>query len=485
MFEAIASKLHAVMERLGRRGVLTEKHVREAMREVRLALLEADVNFRVVRDFINEVTEKAVGEKVLKSITPGQQVVKIVYDALTEMMGPADPTVHLAPEPPTVIMLAGLQGSGKTTTAAKLASLLRHRGHHPMLVAADIKRPAAIEQLEILGKQLEVPVFARRDGTAAPKICRLAVAEARKQGLDVVILDTAGRLHIDEEMMAEIADVVRRARPHQTYLVADAMTGQDAVASASEFHKVLPLDGVILTKLDADARGGAALSIRAVTGRPIKFVGVGERLEALEEFHPDRMAGRILGMGDVVTLVEKAQATMNAEEAKQLEEKFRKATFTLEDFLKQIRQMRRIGPFKDLLAMIPGCHHPVYDCGRAGPAGGHRRQPTATHRPGQWHLAARGLGTGQAVQADAWYDEGTGRWLTLQGGHGHAGHVEVDGRGAGQDQKAKQTTKGQTQAEEEHEEEVNESGSPNSTATDGSSAPALLPDRRLRCSHTP
>jgi len=348
MFEAIASKLHAVMERLGRRGVLTEKHV------VRLALLEADVNFRVVRDFINEVTEKAVGEKVLKSITPGQQVVKIVYDALTEMMGPADPTVHLAPEPPTVIMLAGLQGSGKTTTAAKLASLLRHRGHHPMLVAADIKRPAAIEQLEILGKQLEVPVFARRDGTAAPKICRLAVAEARKQGLDVVILDTAGRLHIDEEMMAEIADVVRRARPHQTYLVADAMTGQDAVASASEFHKVLPLDGVILTKLDADARGGAALSIRAVTGRPIKFVGVGERLEALEEFHPDRMAGRILGMGDVVTLVEKAQATMNAEEAKQLEEKFRKATFTLEDFLKQIRQMRRIGPFKDLLAMIPG-----------------------------------------------------------------------------------------------------------------------------------
>jgi len=354
VFEAIASKLHAVMQRLGRRGYLTEKHVREAMREVRLALLEADVNFRVVRDFINRVSERAVGEEVLKSVSPGQQVVKIVYDALTEMMGPADPVIHLAPEPPTVIMLAGLQGSGKTTTAAKLARLLRQRGHHPLLVAADVKRPAAIDQLEVLGRQLEVPVFVRRDGTSAPEICRAAVAEARNQGLDVVILDTAGRLHIDEEMMQELEEVARTVQPHQTYLVADAMTGQDAVTSAGEFHQRLPLDGVILTKLDADARGGAALSIRAVTGRPIKFVGVGEKLDALEEFHPDRMASRILGMGDVVTLVEKAQAAMNVEEARQLEEKFRKATFTLDDFLKQIRQTRRIGPLKDLLAMIPG-----------------------------------------------------------------------------------------------------------------------------------
>ena len=354
MFEAIASKLQAVMERLGRRGVLREKNVREAMREVRLALLEADVNFRVVRDFINEVTEKAVGEQVLRSVRPGQQVVKIVYDALTDMMGPVDPTIHMAPEPPTVIMLAGLQGSGKTTTAAKLASLLRHRGHHPIMVAADTKRPAAIDQLEILGQQLDIPVFARRDGTQAPQICRLAVAEARNQSLDVVILDTAGRLHIDEEMMGELAEVAGLVRPHQTYLVADAMTGQDAGESAGRFHERLPLDGVILTKLDADARGGAALSIKAVTGTPIKFVGVGEKLDALEEFHPDRMASRILGMGDVVTLVEKAQATIDAEEAQKLEEKFRKATFSLEDFRKQIRQMRRIGPFKDLLAMIPG-----------------------------------------------------------------------------------------------------------------------------------
>jgi len=354
MFETIASKLQAVIQRLSRRGYLTEAAVREAMREVRLALLEADVNFRVVRDFTDQVTAQAVGEQVLKSVTPGQQVVKIVYDALVGMMGPADPLVHLSPEPPTVIMLAGLQGSGKTTTAAKLARRLHEGGHHPLLVAADMKRPAAIDQLEILGRQLELPVFSRRDGTAAPRICQQAVAEARKQGLDVVILDTAGRLHIDAEMMAELDEVVRTVKPHQTYLVADAMTGQDAVESASRFHERLPLDGVILTKLDADARGGAALSIRAVTGRPIKFVGVGEKVEALEEFHPERMASRILGMGDVVSLVEKAQATMDVEEARAMEEKLRKATFTLEDFLKQIHQMRRIGPFKELLAMIPG-----------------------------------------------------------------------------------------------------------------------------------
>jgi len=342
------------MERLGRRAVLSEKQVREAMREVRLALLEADVNFRVVRSFINDVTEKAIGEEVLRSVTPGQQVVKVVYDSLTELMGPADSAIHLSDTPPTVIMLAGLQGSGKTTTAAKLARLLRQRGHHPLLVAADIKRPAAIDQLEILGKQLDIPVFSRRDGTRAPDICAAAVKESASQGLDVVVVDTAGRLHIDEEMMDELEEVVRRVKPHQTYLVADAMTGQDAVESAGRFHETLPLDGVILTKLDADARGGAALSIKAVTGRPIKLVGVGEKLDALEEFHPDRMASRILGMGDVVSLVEKAQAAMDEDEARELEEKFRKATFTLEDFLKQIRQMRKIGPFKDLLSMIPG-----------------------------------------------------------------------------------------------------------------------------------
>ncbi|MHC5079453.1 MAG: signal recognition particle protein [Planctomycetota bacterium] len=353
MFESITEALTGIFGRMRGKGRLSEKNIREGMREVRLALLEADVHYKVVKDFVRRVTEKAVGEEVIRSVTPAQQVVKIVQDELTDLMGPSDPHIPFNPKGVTVIMLAGLQGSGKTTTCAKLATHLVRRGRNPLLVAADIQRPGAVEQLRILGEEARVPVYAA-EGIPPPKICQRAVKEARKTGRDTVILDTAGRLHIDAPLMQELREIVKRTAPHQTYLVADAMTGQDAVNSASEFDRQLPLDGVILTKLDGDARGGAALSVKAVTGKPVKFVGVSERLDGLEEFHPDRMAQRILGMGDIVTLVEKAQAQFSEAEADEMRQKIMEKTFTLDDFLAQMGQVEKMGSFKDLIAMIPG-----------------------------------------------------------------------------------------------------------------------------------
>ena len=353
MFEAISERLGAVFDGLRRSGTITEKNVREGMRQVRTALLEADVHYNVVRDFTRKVTEEAVGEQVIKAVSPGQLIVKIVHDELVNLMGPVDHRIPFASEGATVIMLAGLQGSGKTTTCGKLARLLASRGKRPMLVAADVKRPAAIEQLKMVGEQVGVPVYSEPGGDPV-KICRQAVAEAAKQLRDVVILDTAGRLHVDEEMMAEVREIARTVKPQQVYLVCDAMTGQDAVNSAARFNQDLELDGVILTKMDGDARGGAALSIKAVTGKPIKFIGTGEKLDRLEEFHPERMADRILGMGDVVTLVERAQEAVDVEEATRLQQKLRKNTLNLEDFMGQLKQLKRMGPLKELLGMIPG-----------------------------------------------------------------------------------------------------------------------------------
>ncbi|MHC4779464.1 MAG: signal recognition particle protein [Planctomycetota bacterium] len=353
MFESITETLTGIFGKWRGKGRLSEKNIRDGLREVRLALLEADVNFKVVKDFIRRVTEKAIGDEVIQSVTPAQQIVKVVQDELTDLMGPSDPNIPFNPRGPTVIMLAGLQGSGKTTTSAKLAHLLVRKGRNPMLVAADIQRPGAVDQLKILGEEVGVPVFADEKLTP-PKICQRAVKEARKTGRDTVILDTAGRLHIDEPLMRELRDIVKRTKPHQTFLVADAMTGQDAVNSAGEFDRQLPLDGVILTKLDGDARGGAALSVKAVTGKPVKFVGVSERIEGLEEFHPDRMAQRILGMGDIVTLVEKAKEVIDEDQAEEMRQKLMEASFTLDDFLVQMEQVEKMGSVKDLMAMIPG-----------------------------------------------------------------------------------------------------------------------------------
>jgi len=351
MFESISNSLNAVFKRLRSKGVLTEDNIREGLREVRMALLEADVSYKVVRDFIKAVTERAVGQDVIRSVSPGQQIVKIVNDELVRLMGPTDCSISYNPNGVTVLMLCGLQGSGKTTTAAKLAALVRRQGRSPMLVAADTQRPAAIEQLKVLGQQLDIPVFSEPNFTP-PAICKMSVRDAEKNGRDVVILDTAGRLHIDEQLMKELHDVVAKAKPDMKLLVADAMTGQDAVNSAKEFNDQLDIDGVILTKLDGDARGGAALSIKAVTGKPIKFVGVGEKLDRLEEFHADRMASRILGMGDVVSFVEKAQQTVDKEQAQSMQKRLLKGKFTLEDFYNQLQQIKKMGPLQDLLAMV-------------------------------------------------------------------------------------------------------------------------------------
>jgi len=353
LFESLTESLNAVFHKLRGRGKLTEQNIKEGLRDIRMALLEADVHFKVAKDFIAGVTEKAVGEEVIKSVTPGQQIVKIVHDELVTLIGEGDSTIPMAADGPTILMLAGLQGSGKTTTAGKLAALLRKKGHQPLLVAADVQRPAAIDQLKVLGQQLDVPVYSK-DGARAVPICVEAVKHAADTGRDVIIMDTAGRLHIDPEMMSELQEISAKVSPHQKYLVCDAMTGQDAVNSAREFNAQLELDGVILTKLDGDARGGAALSIKSVTGKPIKFVGVGEKLDRLEEFHPDRMASRILGMGDVVSLVEKAQDAVDMEKAAEMQEKIRKNSLNLEDFLGQLQQVRKMGPMKDLLKMIPG-----------------------------------------------------------------------------------------------------------------------------------
>jgi len=353
VFEALTGKFNGVFRKLSGRGRISEDNVREGMRDVRQALLEADVNYQVARDFCDHVLDKAVGTEVLQSLHPGQLMVKIVQDELTGLMGPVDTRIYFV-EPLTVIMMAGLQGSGKTTTCAKLAKYLMASGRKPMLVACDLQRPAAVDQLTVLGNQLDIPTFKIEGETNPVKVARKALQAAGQNGSDVVIVDTAGRLHIDEEMMKQAEDIASAINPHQIYLVCDSMTGQDAVNSAKEFNERLELDGVILTKFDSDARGGAALSVKAVTGKPIKFMGTGEKLDGLEEFHPDRMAGRILGMGDVVTLVERAQEEFDEAEAAKLQQKMAKGRFTLEDFLKQMRQMQKMGPLKELMKMMPG-----------------------------------------------------------------------------------------------------------------------------------
>ena len=353
MFENLSQKLGGVFRSLTGRGRLTEGNIQEACEAVRTALLEADVNYQVAGDFVEQVRKVAIGQEVLKTLRPDQVFVKVIYDELVRLMGPVDPKIPYQSPGPTVIMMAGLQGSGKTTTCGKLALLVQAKGHRPMLVACDCQRPAAIEQLMIVGSQAGTPVYS--EGLGDPvRIAKKGVRAAPEQNCDVVIVDTAGRLHIDLAMMQEARDIAQAVNPDQVYLVCDAMTGQDAVTSAKEFNAALELSGVILTKLDGDARGGAALSVKAVTGKPIKFIGVGEKLDRLEEFHPERMANRILGMGDVVSLVEKAQAATSAEEAARMQEKLLKAQFGLDDFLGQIKQMRRMGPLKELLAMVPG-----------------------------------------------------------------------------------------------------------------------------------
>ncbi|MCP8970161.1 signal recognition particle protein [Ectobacillus ponti] len=356
-FEGLADRLQQTLQRIRGKGKVTEADVKEMMREVRLALLEADVNFKVVKDFIKRVSERAVGQDVMQSLTPGQQVVKVVQEELTALMGGEQSKIAVSNRPPTVIMMVGLQGAGKTTTTGKLANLLRKKyNRKPLLVAADIYRPAAIKQLETLGKQLSMPVFSLGDKVSPVEIARQAIQHARDEHHDYVLIDTAGRLHIDEALMDELQQVKEITKPDEIFLVVDAMTGQDAVNVAQSFHEQLGLTGVVLTKLDGDTRGGAALSIKAVTNTPIKFVGLGEKLDALEPFHPERMASRILGMGDVLTLIEKAQATVDAEKAKELEQKMRTQSFTLDDFLDQLGQVRKLGPLDELLGMLPGAN---------------------------------------------------------------------------------------------------------------------------------
>jgi signal recognition particle subunit SRP54 len=354
MFETLSDKLQAVFQRLHGKGPLSEQDVSEALREVRLALLEADVNLRVVKDFIASIRERAVGVEVLEGLNPAQQVVKIVDEELTSLLGGEQAPLTFAAKPPTVIMLCGLQGAGKTTHAGKLSAMLRKQGRNPLLVAADIYRPAAIRQLQVVGEQVKTPVFTLGDKIDPAQISQEAVAEAIRSGNDVVILDTAGRLQIDTNLMDELRRVKAAVNPHEILLVVDAMTGQEAVNVALGFHEALDITGVILTKLDGDARGGAALSVKGIVGRPIKFVGVGEKMDALEVFHPDRMASRILGMGDVLSLIEKAEATLDEKKALEFEKRLRANKFDFEDYLEQMRQVRKLGPLNQILGLIPG-----------------------------------------------------------------------------------------------------------------------------------
>lgn len=356
-FEGLADRLQNTIQKIRGKGKINEADVKEMMREVRLALLEADVNFKVVKEFVKKVSERAVGQEVLKSLTPGQQVIKVVKEELTELMGGEQSKIAVSNRPPTVIMMVGLQGAGKTTTTGKLANLLRKKyNRNPMLVAADIYRPAAIKQLETLGKQLNMPVFSLGDQVSPVEIAKQAIAKAKEDHHDYVLIDTAGRLHVDEALMDELKQIKELSNPDEIFLVVDAMTGQDAVNVAQSFNDLLGLTGVVLTKLDGDTRGGAALSIRSVTNTPIKFVGLGEKLDALEAFHPERMASRILGMGDVLSLIEKAQANVDEEKAKELEQKMRTASFTFDDFLDQLGQVRSMGPLDELLKMMPGAN---------------------------------------------------------------------------------------------------------------------------------
>jgi len=363
MLDTLTDKLGGVFRSLSGRGKISEENVRESMREVRTALLEADVNFKVVREFTDAVVEKAIGSQVIHSLKPGEVMVKIVYDELVNLMGPVDTRIYLVTPGPTIIMMAGLQGSGKTTTCGKLAKYLVGKGHHPLLAAADLQRPAAIEQLRTIGEQVGVPVYTDLSKAAphgqvqkgaAVSVCRAAIAEAKKTGRDIVILDTAGRLHIDDDLMGELKEVNAQLKPHQIYLVLDAMSGQDAVNSAKAFNDQLELDGLILTKFDSDTRGGALLSAKMITGKPVKFLGVGEKLDALEEFRPEGMAQRILGMGDIVGLVEKAMENFDQEETAKLQAKMEKGTFTLEDFMAQMSQVKKLGPMGKVMGMIPG-----------------------------------------------------------------------------------------------------------------------------------
>jgi signal recognition particle subunit SRP54 len=354
MFESLSDRLEGIFKKLKGRGLLTEPDVLAAMKEIRMALLEADVNFKVVKDFVEKVKERAVGKEVIDSITPGQQVVKIVNDQLCALMGGGHSKINLAPNPPTVIMLVGLHGSGKTTTCAKLANNFKKEGRRPMLVALDTGRPAAIDQLISLGSQIDVPVHSTKPGDDPVSIFPNALKQANMEGRDIMILDTAGRLHIDDELMGELEKLKNVSDPKEILLVADAMTGQDAVNISKSFNDRLDLQGVILTKMDGDARGGAALSIVHVTGKPVKFIGVGEKIDFLEPFHPERMASRILGMGDVVTLVEKAQEAVDLEDALKLEGKLKKDKFTFEDLVSQIKQIKKMGPLENILGMIPG-----------------------------------------------------------------------------------------------------------------------------------
>lgn len=354
IFENLADRLQETFKKLRGHGKLTADDVNATMREIRIALLEADVNFKVVKDFIKKIKERAVGQEVLESLTPAQAVIKIVNEELTALMGQTQSHINISPKAPTIIMMVGLQGAGKTTSAGKLGLMFKKQGKHPLMVAADIYRPAAIKQLQVLGNQIDIPVFAKEDCKDAVRIANEAIDYAKSHANDIVIIDTAGRLHIDENLMQELKSIKENVKPHEILLVVDAMTGQDAVNVAESFNNDLGLDGVILTKMDGDARGGAALSVKAVTGCPIKFVGAGEKLEALEPFYPDRMASRILGMGDVLTLIEKAQTAFDAEEAKKMEKAFRKNEFTLDDFLSQLNQVRKLGSFENILGMIPG-----------------------------------------------------------------------------------------------------------------------------------
>ena len=353
-FESLSNKLQEVFKQLRSKGKLTENDVKTAMREVKIALLEADVNFKIVKQFIKKVTERAVGTEVLEGLNPGQQVIKIVNEELIDLMGTTQSKLTFANRPPTIYMMVGLQGAGKTTSSGKLAGLLRKQGKNPLLVACDVYRPAAIKQLQVVGKTYNIPVFEMGDTVSPVEISKKALEYASEQKHDVILIDTAGRLHIDEELMEELRNIKTAVHPQEILLVVDAMTGQDAVTVAESFDTQLGVDGIILTKLDGDARGGAALSVRSVTNKPIKYIGMGEKMEDLEPFHPDRMASRILGMGDVLSLIEKAQQNFDEKQAIELQKKMRENDFTLDDFLEQMQQVKKMGPIKDLIGMIPG-----------------------------------------------------------------------------------------------------------------------------------
>lgn len=354
VFSSLADKLQETFKKLTGKGKLTEADINEAMRTVRMALLEADVSYKVVKDFVAKVKERSLGADILESLTPGQQVIKIVQEELTALMGSENAAVNMAAKPPTIIMMAGLQGSGKTTSVAKIANIYKNKHKRPLLVAADIYRPAAIKQLQVLGEQTDIPVFSLGDKISPVEIARQAVMHAKENGNDMVLIDTAGRLHIDEALMQELKDIKAAVEPNEILLVVDAMAGQDAIKVAETFNAELEIDGLVLTKMDGDTRGGTALSAKAVTGKPIKFVGMGEKLDAMEPFYPDRMASRILGMGDVLTLIEKAQANIDDQRAKELEEKMKNATYTLDDFLDQMAEVRKMGDMKEMLSLIPG-----------------------------------------------------------------------------------------------------------------------------------